>query len=380
MTNQRLASLDALRGANLFLLVAVGPVLGSLCHAVPDGFMDWLFNPISNMLSHKVWEGFALWDIIMPLFMFMSAVSIPFSMAHYRRERSYGDFAWRLVRRVALLWILGMIVQGNLRELNPNRIYIYTNTLQSIAVGYAIASLFFMFTRFRTWIVAFILLLLAFWGAMEFISVDGFGGGQYSPTNNLAEWVDRTVLGRFRDAAVVNADGSVTFPSWYTYTWVLSSLTFGATSLAGLMAGYICKLSSLSAKQKVRWLLVIGVVMTAIGWLWHLEMPVIKHIWTSSFVLVVGGYSFILLSLFFWWYDERHHTSGLSFLQAYGFNSIVAYFLAETIGFQCIPQSLFYGLEQYMGDFYNTFIALCQAAIVFLILWLLKRENRFIRV
>ena len=97
------------------------------------------------------------------------------------------------------------------------------------------------FTRFRTWIVAFILLLLAFWGAMEFISVDGFGGGQYSPTNNLAEWVDRTVLGRFRDAAVVNADGSVTFPSWYTYTWVLSSLTFGATSLAGLMAGYICK-------------------------------------------------------------------------------------------------------------------------------------------
>ena len=129
MTNQRLASLDALRGANLFLLVAVGPVLGSLCHAVPDGFMDWLFNPISNMLSHKVWEGFALWDIIMPLFMFMSAVSIPFSMTRYRRERSYGNFAWRLVRRVALLWILGMIVQGNLRELNPNRIYIYTNTL-----------------------------------------------------------------------------------------------------------------------------------------------------------------------------------------------------------------------------------------------------------
>lgn len=379
MINNRLASLDALRGANLFFLLAVGPVLGSLCHAVPEGCMTWLFNPLSEWLSHKVWEGFAPWDIIMPLFMFMSAISIPFSMSRYRRDKDYKAFAGRLLRRVIILWILGIIVQGNIRELNPERIYLYTNTLQSIAVGYTIASLLFVFSRWHTWVFAFVFLLLAFWGAMEFISVDGFGGGQYEPTNNLAEWVDRVVLGRFRDAAIVEANGSVTFPSWYTYTWVLSSLTFGATSIAGLMAGFICKHSQFSSLQKTWILLLNGVLMVVLGWLWNLEMPVIKHIWTSSMVLVAGGYSFILMGIFFWFYDHCHHTAALSFFQTFGLNSIVAYFIGETISFKSIPQSLFYGLEQYMGDFYRPFIELCCVCILYLILWTMKCNKIFIR-
>ncbi|MCB6560225.1 hypothetical protein LI158_09795, partial [Bifidobacterium longum] len=75
--------------------------------------------------------------------------------------------------------------------MNPERIYLYTNTLQSIAVGYLVASLLFLNTRVKTQIGIAAGLLFTFWGCMEFISVDGYGYGNYTPDGNLAEWIDR---------------------------------------------------------------------------------------------------------------------------------------------------------------------------------------------
>ena len=376
----RLTSLDALRGFNLFFLVAFGPVVLNFCNGVPNGIMDWFFTPLSQLLRHEEWEGLTPWDTIMPLFMFMSCASIPFSMARFRREKDYGVYARRVCRRVVLLWLIGLIIQGSVRDLNPDRIYIFTNTLQSIAVAYLVASLLFMFCKLRTQIITFVLLLLAYWGAMEFISVDGFGGGQYGPDNNLAEWIDRVVLGRFRDGAMLQPDGTVAFAPWYTNTWILSSLTFAATGLAGLFCGTICKSASLSPKKKGLWLLGIGVALTVAGWAWHIEMPVIKRIWTSSMCLVAAGYSFLLMALFFWWYDIKGKTTCLEFLRTYGLNSLVAYTLEEMINFKSIPHSLFYGLEQYMGAFYPFVLALGQAVVIYLILLAMKRLNIFIKV
>ena len=122
----------------------------------------------------------------------------------------------------------GMMCQGNLLALDPDRVYLYSNTLQSIAMGYLIASLLFLYVRIRVQIGIAAALLLIFWGAMEFITVGNYGGGSYTPDSNLAEWIDRTVLGRFRDGATVE-NGEVIFATWYRYTWILSSLNFGVT-------------------------------------------------------------------------------------------------------------------------------------------------------
>lgn len=375
----RLTSLDALRGFNLFFLVALGPVLLNFCNGVPNGQLDWLFDPLSHLLTHEDWEGLTPWDLIMPLFMFMSAASIPFSMARYKREKQYGEFAKRLVRRVVLLWLLGMIIQGNVRSLDPEHIYVFTNTLQSIAVGYAIAAVLFMVSSWRTQIICCIALLLSYWGAMEFITIDGFGGGLYGKTDNLAELIDRVVLGRYRDCANVLEDGSINFPAWYTNTWILSSLTFGATSLFGLLCGTTCK-SSLPGRKKLFTLLAAGAVLTIVGWLWSIEMPVIKRIWTSSMAMVAAGYSFLLMGLFYWFYDLRRSTFGLDFLRTYGLNSLAAYTMEEMINFRSIPHSLFYGLEQYIGAFYPCVIALGQAIVIYLILVAMKRLGIFIKV
>lgn len=375
----RLTSLDALRGFNLFFLVALGPVLLSFCNGVPNGCLDALFDPLSHLLTHEEWEGLTPWDLIMPLFMFMSAASIPFSMSRYKREKCYGDFFKRLIRRVLLLWILGIIIQGNLRSLDPDHIYLYTNTLQSIAAGYAIASILFMFTSQRTQILCCIGMLLAYWMAMEFITIDGFGGGLYGKTDNLAELIDRVVLGRFRDASTMLEDGTVAFALGYTNTWILSTLTFGATSLFGLQCGSICKSQS-DNRRKLVLLIGIGITLTIVGWLWHLEMPVIKRIWTSSMAVVAAGYSFLLMGLFFWFYDCRRNTFGLNFMRTYGLNSIAAYTMEEMINFKSIPHSLFYGLAQYIGDFYPCLLALGQAVVIYFILLAMKRLNIFIKV
>ena len=219
---QRLESLDVLRGFDLFCLVALEGVLHPLGRAIDA---PW-YNDFLWCFSHVQWEGFSSWDLVMPLFMFMAGVSMPFALSRYKVMPDKWAVYRRIVKRVALLWIFGMMCQGNLLGLDPDRIYLYSNTLQAIAMGYLISAMLFLHVRLSVQIGTAVALLLAYWGAMQFITVDGYGGGNYTPDGNLAEWVDRTVLGRFRDAAVVE-NGQIVFAESYRYTWILSSLNFG---------------------------------------------------------------------------------------------------------------------------------------------------------
>ena len=235
-SSKRLESLDALRGFDLFFLVALGPLMHSLARTAN---VEWL-NESMWVFSHVSWEGFSPWDLIMPLFLFMSGISMPFSLSRYKSISDKRPLLRRLAKRILLLWIFGMMCQGNLLALDPNTIYLYSNTLKAIATGYLITALLFLFTSRRTQIITAVVLLLVYWTAMQFITVDGYGGGNYTPQGNLAEWIDNTVLGRFRDTAQV-IDGKVVVADWYHYTWILSSLNFGVTVLTGLFAGYIAK-------------------------------------------------------------------------------------------------------------------------------------------
>ena len=371
---QRLESLDVLRGFDLFCLVALEGILYPLGEAVNAGWFDsfmWCF-------SHVEWEGFSPWDLVMPLFMFMSGVTIPFALSRYRTMTDKSQVYRRIARRVLLLWLFGMMCQGNLLGLDPDRIYLYSNTLQAIAMGYLIAALLFLHTRPATQVGIAAALLIIYWGVMQFVTIGSYGGGNFTPDGNLAEWIDRTVLGRFRDGATVE-NGVVVFSESYRYTWILSSLNFGVTVLTGVFAGHILK-SGIDKKRKWQWLLGIGAAMVAIGWLWGLQHPVIKKIWTSSMVLVSSGYCFLLMGLFYYWIDYKGRRKHITWLKVYGMNSIVAYMLANVISFRCIGTSLFHGLEQYIGNYYPVLIAASNALIIYVILWLLYKRNIFLKV
>lgn len=373
-SSRRLESLDALRGFDLFFLVALGPLMHSLARTAN---MEWL-NESMWVFSHVSWEGFSPWDLIMPLFLFMSGISMPFSLSRYKSISDKRPLLRRLAKRILLLWIFGMMCQGNLLALDPNTIYLYSNTLQAIATGYLITALLFLFTSRRTQIITAVVLLLVYWTAMQFITVDGYGGGNYTPQGNLAEWIDNTVLGRFRDTAQV-IDGKVVIADWYHYTWILSSLNFGVTVLTGLFAGYIAK-DKIEEKKKLKLYFGTGITMVIAGWLWNFQMPVIKTIWTSSMVLVSSGYCFLLMGLFYYWIDYKGHRSGITWLKVYGMNSIVAYMLANVVNFRCIGESLFYGLEQYMGSYYSFLITLWNIGAVYVIIWFMYKRGIFLKV
>lgn len=371
---KRLESLDALRGFDLFFLVALGPFMEALAWTTQASWLQdfmWVFR-------HVEWEGFSPWDLIMPLFLFMSGISMPFSLSRYKDAADKKPLLLRLLKRVVLLWIFGMMCQGNLLGLNPDKIYFYSNTLQAIATGYLVTALLFLFTSRRTQILLSVFLLLAYWAAMQFVSVGGYGGGNYTPDANLAEWIDSVVLGRFRDTAQLK-DGVVQVADWYHYTWLLSSLNFAVTVLTGLFAGYIAK-DRMEGKKKVQLYLGIGAAMSVAGWLWGLQMPVIKTIWTSSMVLVSSGYCFMLMGLFYYWIDYKGHRSGITWLKVYGMNSIVAYMLSSIVNFRCMGESFLWGLEQYMGPYYGLMLTVWNMAVVYLILWVMYRKRIYLKV
>ena len=396
--NRRLESLDALRGMDLLFLVAISDIIEELAEVVDTPWM----SAVMECFTHKKWEGFSPWDLVMPLFMFMAGVAIPFALNKEKEASPRGGLVgarrsvyWRLFRRVLLLWIFGMMVQGNLLALDPDRIYLFTNTLQAIAVGYFFSALIYLHTSWKTQIGIAVALLLAFWGAMEFITIGGYGGGDYTPHGNLAEGIDMMVLGRFRDTAQI-IDGQVVVKESYTYTWILSSLNFVVTVLSGVLAGQILKKKTPSnspSKGRTKYglpiegevgrgslLLAIGVALVALGWTWDLVHPVIKHIWTGSMVLVSSGYCFLLMGIFYLWIDCLGHNKHLTVLKVYGMNSITAYVVSHVVSFRSISKSLFFGLEQYVGDYYDFIIQLSNVTILFLILYILYRNKIFLRV
>lgn len=374
---ERLASLDFLRGADLFCIVAIEPIVHALRSALPEGSMDgmmWYFD-------HVEWEGLSTWDLIMPLFLFMSGVSVPFALGRHKEGGAGWPVYRRILRRFVLLWLFGMLCQGNLLALDPHHVYLYSNTLQAIAVGYLASTILFLNAGWRTMLATFVGLLAAFALAMGVVTVGDYGGGDYTQAHNLAEWIDTEVLGRFRDGATV-VDGKVVVPAWNTYTWILSSLTFAATTLSGTLCGMVLKAKVLPSGKKLTIILGGGAAMLAAGYAASaLGLPIIKRIWSSSFVLVSSGWCLLLMGGLYWWIDMRNHKRGLTFLTIYGTNSITAYMLALCISFKSIVASIFYGTEHIVGSgWYGVVLAAGNAFIIFLVLRAMYRKGVFLKV
>lgn len=367
-TKQRLLSLDILRGFDLFMLVFFQPVLVALGNLLHLPFMD----PILSQFDHEVWYGFRAWDLVMPLFLFMTGIAMPFSFSKYRLEVNKKPIYRRIFRRVLLLFLLGMVVQGNLLGLDPHYFRFYSNTLQAIAVGYLITAVILLHCSDKGQFIAAIVLMLLYWVPVSFF-------GDYTPEGNFAMKIDRLILGRFMDGVYWTPDGAWSFSPDYHYTWILSSLTFGVTVLMGAFAGQILKNGKDKMKNLCK-LILIGVVCILASLLWNLQMPIIKRLWTCSMTLFSGGICFLLMALFYYVIDCLHYTKGLLWLRFYGMNSITAYVLGEVVNFRCIAVSVFHGLEQYMDGYYTVWITFCNYFIVLLILKELYRRGIFLKV
>lgn len=377
MEKKRLKSLDALRGFDLFLLFC----LGGIIIAGAEAFQwPWL-KSLAEQCDHVWWTGYRIWDQIMPLFMFMAGVSIPFAFGKYREEqRSKKQIYWRIGRRFVVLWILGMICQGNLLTFQPGEWKWYSNTLQTIAVGYLASSLMFLHTKPKTQIITAICLTLAYWAAMMFIKVDGFGGGDFTPDGNFAEWVDRAVMGYTRPGTKMTPDGGFVFSEGYRYTWILSSLNFIVTVMSGMFAGEVLKNKGKTGNQKALFLIVLGAICIGAGLLWGLQMPIVKRIWTSSMTVFSSGISFLLMGVFYWMIDVKEW-KGFDWLTVFGMNSIFVYMLPVFVSFKGIAAKMLPGLMNYISESCFVFCTeVAGAILLYLLLKLMKKKEIFLKV
>jgi predicted acyltransferase len=357
----RLESLDALRGFDMFWIIGGGAIVEGLAKAVDVPAI----HAIVPQLEHVRWEGLHFWDAIWPLFMFVVGVSIAFSTARRRaagaRRRTIYLHA---ARRAAILFVLGMIAQGNLLTWDLARLRPCYSVLHGIAAGYLIAVIVAFEFRPKAQILTIAAFLAVYWALLALVPVPAAGAGILTPDGNMAIWIDKLVLGRFQ---------------YGENTWFVSYLGFASSVLLGVLAGQVL-LSSRRAAAKLRWLVWAGVGCLAAGLVWSLALPIIKLLWTSSFVLVTGGFSFLALALFYWMIDVRGWRRWAFPFRVIGMNSIVAYMVMMLIDVHGIGKIFVGGLLARVGRW----DALLSEAAAFLALWLvlywMYRTRSFVKI
>lgn len=371
-SSSRLLSLDILRGADLWLLLFAGPILSTIVETSTSPAWD----AVRTQIYHPEWHGFVLWDIIMPLFMFMSGATIPFSMARYRDGQNKPDKAFwiKLMKRFCLLFILGWIVQGNLLSLEPKVFHPFANTLQAIAVGYVITAIVYAYGGIKWQIIVSAVCFIAYF--MVFAIA---GQLDPDPVNNIAMDIDKAILCSHRDGVIFAADGSWSYDSEYRYTWILSSLNFVVTVMLGSFATQILRRGGKKPESAAK-LAIFGLILVACGLLMSLVFPILKKIWSSSMTLYSGGICCLLLAVFFYIIDVRGHYKAVSWLKYYGMNSIAAYCIGEVIVFSSVSKSLLHGFSQWLGPWYGVLIAVANVTILFLILKLMYKRSIFLKV
>jgi predicted acyltransferase len=357
--SKRIDAIDVLRGFDMFFLVGAGDLLRNFF----GGFQSGPLEPVLKQLNHD-WLGFTAWDIIMPLFLFTSGLSMPFSFGKFLTQgHTKAQLYVKIFRRFCLLFLFGWLVQGNLLDLKISTFHIYCNTLHAIAFGYLITSVIVLFIRkFKTQLAIAVSMVLAYWACLTFI-----GGSDFSEQGNLAMRIDIAVLGRFRDGT--------------HYTWVLSSLGFAATVISGYFAGSLLK-QEICQTQKLKILTITGVALIAGGLLWTLQMPMIKPIWSPSMILLSSGICFLLLALSFLLTDKLQMKGWwVTGLRIFGMNSIAAYLIHSlTWSFKPTVEHLLRGLEQFTGPFFPTLVSLGGFTILFLILRSMYKQKIFLKI
>ena len=358
----RIASIDALRGFDMLFIIFLDHFFQALNVGVGSPFT----NALAKQFDHPEWFGSSLYDIVMPLFLFVVGAAIPFALSKRKQENAGLKAIYtKLIRRFVILFILGWIVQGHLLEFNIETFSIFSNTLQAIAVGYLFSGIAYIHFKRNTRLLIFGSSLLIYTLLLTIPNVPGVGRGVLLPDSSFAWYVDQLVFGDFQDGT--------------QYTWLLSGFGFIATTLSGVFAGELIK-SDLPRNKVALYLFVIGVAGVVAGMLLGIWHPIIKKLWTSSFVLASSGVCFLLLSLFYWIIDVKGKVKWAFPLKVIGMNAIVAYMLSHVFNFHVIAEMVLYGLKQFVGDFNYMLLAIGGFGILYLILWYMYKNKTFIKV
>lgn len=415
----RLMSLDALRGFDMFWIIgadALVATLNQMSQSAPTSFL-------AHQLTHAAWEGFRFYDLIFPLFIFIVGVSLAFSLNKTLQQAGRGAAVKRLVRRSLLLFVAGLIYSNGFSLAWPD--IRLMGVLNRIALVYFCVGLLFCFLKPRTLVAVGVALLTGYWALMTFVPVRNIQLTKENLATLAAQAGETDTAAIFREPG--NPSRNPRGPTWtaaaemfhattervtgkyerglnlsdhldfqylpgrkydnfFDPEGYLSTLPALVTGLLGVFAGLLLANRAVTDQRKILLLLSFGIGGIALGWWWHLQFPVVKKIWTSSFVLVAGGYSAILLAVFYWIVDVLRCQRWCQPFVWMGMNSITIYLASKLIdwfsesAWDLIGESAHTWLEQNIAQGFGQFLTtLTSLLLAFGLVYWLYRRRIFLR-
>ena len=374
----RLMSLDAFRGFDMFwimggegLLCIIASILG--------------FPNFGKSFGHVSWEGLQFMDTVFPTFLFMAGASFPFSAAKsLERGMSRGQVAQKALRRGITLMLLGLVYGGFLMKLDFAHFRI-PSVLGYIGFGWMVAAWIYLYVKsakvrigLALGILAAVTLVFGFIPAPDAATVaipenmawaKELGRGIFTPAGHLGCWLDRTLIGNH----ILNP--------------LFDNESFGGllctvvTAMLGMFAGEIVRANETRAtgRKAVR-LLACSAICLVSGLTLSTFYPVIKNLWSPSFVLVVGSYSFAMFALFYWIIDVKGCSRWCFFFRVIGMNSITIYMAQRFVGFDAASKFFLGGVAGLMPDLWGQLVLkLGYIAACWLFLLFLYRKNVFLK-
>ena len=187
---QRLYSLDALRGFDMFWIMGAEEVFHGL--ATATGLPFW--EALSTQFTHPSWDGFHIYDLIFPLFLFLAGVSTPYSVGReLEKGKSRQQLLLRVVKRGLVLVLLGIIYNNGL-QLRPISDIRFSSVLGRIGIAYMLANIIYFYAKEWAQVAWFAGLLIGYWLILKFTSAPGFAPGDLTREGNFASYVDRSIL------------------------------------------------------------------------------------------------------------------------------------------------------------------------------------------
>jgi predicted acyltransferase len=319
----RLLSLDALRGFDMcWILGLSSAVLAMLQRFLPDAALT---RVIKDQFEHVDWVGFHFEDLIFPLFLFLSGVSMAIALPKRVAREGRAAAVKHLLLRAATIFFLGVIFSGGFKDgIDGVR---WMGVIQRIGIAGAAAGLLSLWLGHRGLAISTIAILIGYWLMLALIPVPGFGAGDYSEGHNLTNYLDSILLPGRKYDGDHDPEG------------LLSNLPAVSTALIGILAGQWL-VSGADAMRKLRGLLLAGIALLLLGWAWHPLFPVVKKLWSSSFVLVAAGWSTLLLAIFYWVIDVRGLRAWCQPFVWVGANPLSLYLIAGMGAFRAVNPRL----------------------------------------
>jgi len=366
--SNRLLSVDVFRGMTMAAMVLV------------ENPGAW---PIYRQFQHAKWgDPITFKDWIFPFFLFIMGLSVTLSLTkRLKAGISRSKLFQKIIIRALILFSLGLLLHfyyfvffGRFR---------IPGILQRIAIVYFICAVLFLLTSWRIQIGIIAATLLGYWILMTAVPVPGIGPANLDPETNLAAWLDQTLLNGFLRNPQSDPQG------------ILSTLPAICIGLIGLLAGQWLQ-KDINSREKILGFMGTGIGLVLIGWIWGLTFPILRDIWTSSYVLYTSGFTILAWSFCYWIVDIRRLKGWTTPFAAYGASCIFVFLASHIVGALLYiiripaPTGKSISLQRVIVD--NLFLswlnpqnasalfALCVVLLWLIPLWILYNKRIYIKI